>query len=152
MELRSVRSVVYLAAGVGIIMSIFSGLELVYASLTQICSFNTFFSCATVAHSAYTTIWFVPDWIIGLVGFIVIIAVARGSEVYPYDPRWAYALVGITLIGAGAAVYFLYVELALIGAFCVICSTSYVMGFICLGGAVSIARRTHEKDPDDDEP
>lgn len=151
MELRTVRSAVYLAAGVGIILSIFSALESVYVGLTQVCSFNAFFSCAAVAHSNYTTFLYLPDWLWGLGGFVVIIVVAALAERYPFDPRWAYALVVLTVLAAGFSLYFLYVELALIGAFCIICSSSYAMGFICLGGALSIASRTHEKDPDEED-
>jgi uncharacterized membrane protein len=152
MQTRTIRSVVYLAAGVGLILSIFSGLELVFSSLTQICSFNGFFSCAAVAHSSYTTFLYLPDWLWGFGGFVVILGAAAFAERYPNDPRWAYALLVVTTLGVAAALYFLYVELALIGAFCVICSSSYVMGLVCWVGALALAGRTREKEPDPDEP
>ena len=152
MQLRTVRSTIYLAAGIGIILSIFSGLELVFSDLTRICSFGGFFSCATVAHSSYTTFLSLPDWLWGLGGFLVIIALAFMAERFPFDPRWPYALVAVAALGAGFSLYFLYVELALIGAFCIICSSSYVMGFIVLAGAIALSRRTHEREPDADEP
>jgi len=149
MQLRTVRTIVYLAAGIGVVLSIFSGLETVFSGLTAACSFNGFFSCAAVAHSGYTTFLYLPDWLWGLGGFIVIIGVAAMAERYPFDPRWAYALLALTLLAAGFSLYFLYVELALIGALCVICTSSYVMGFICLAGSIRIAQSTHEKDPTD---
>jgi uncharacterized membrane protein len=151
METRSIRTLIYLAAGIGVILSIFSGLELVYTSLSQICSFNAFFSCATVAHSGYTTFLYIPDWLWGFGGFVAILAVAAGAERYPFDPRWTYALLAITTLGVGFALYFLYVELAIIGAFCLICSSSYVMGIVCWAGALALIGRTHEKEPTGDE-
>ncbi len=151
MQTRSIRTLIYLAAGIGVILSIFSGLELVYTSLSQICSFNTFFSCATVSHSGYTTFLYIPDWLWGFGGFVAILVVAVGAERYPFDPRLAYALLALTTLGAGFALYFLYVELAIIGAFCIICSSSYVMGFICWAGALTLVRRTHEKEPSTDD-
>jgi uncharacterized membrane protein len=150
METRSIRTLIYLAAGIGVILSIFSGLELVYTSLSQICSFNAFFSCATVAHSGYTTILYIPDWLWGFGGFVAILAVAAGAERYPFDPRWAYALLALTTLGVGFALYFLYVELAIIGAFCIICSSSYVMGIVGWAGALALIGRTHEKEPSGD--
>ena len=152
MELRSVRTTLYLAAGIGIILSVFSGLELVYASLSQICSVNSFFSCSAVAHSNFALFLYLPDWLWGLGGFIVIVAVAAMAERFPFDPRWSLTLLGLTAIGVALSFYFLYVQLALIGAFCIVCSSSYVMGFICFGAVLSIARRTHEKEPTDEEP
>lgn len=148
MQTRTIRSVIYLAAGVGLILSIFSGLELVFSSLTQICSFNGFFSCAAVAHSGYTTFLYLPDWLWGFGGFVVILVAAALAERYPYDPRWVYLLLGFTTMAVGFSLYFLYIELALIGAFCIICSSSYIMGVICWIGTLGLLGRTHERDPD----
>ena len=151
METPSVRTTIYLAAGIGIILSIFSGLELVFTSLSQICSFNGFFSCAAVSQSSYSYFLYLPAWLWGFGGFVVIIGLAAFAERYPYDPRWPWALLVITTLGSLLSFYFLYLELAVIGAFCVVCSSSYVMGFICWFGAMSLVNRTHEKDPGDSE-
>lgn len=149
METRTIRTVIYLAAGIGIILSIFSGLELVFTSLTQLCSFSGFFSCAAVSQSSYSYFLYLPDWLWGLGGFIIFIALAALAERYPYDPRWAWALLGMTSIGAVLTFYFLYIQLAVIGAFCIICTSSYVMGWICWFGAMGLVDRTHEREPTD---
>ncbi|MGD0718083.1 MAG: vitamin K epoxide reductase family protein [Thermoplasmata archaeon] len=146
MQTRTVRTTIYLAAGVGLIIAIFSGLEFIDTALQSICSFNGFFSCAAVAQSGKTTLLGIQDYALGIAGFIIILALNGCAERRPDDPRWSYALLGLTTLGVALSFYFLYVELYEIGAFCLVCFSSYVMGFIAWGGAIELARRTRIAD------
>lgn len=146
MQTRSIRSLIYLGGGIGFILAVFAALEVVYSGLSKVCSFNGFFSCATVLKSGSTTFLHVPDWAWGVAGFIAILVVAALAERWPNDPRWCYGLVVLTSAGIGLALYLLYVELAVIGAVCLVCASSYAMGFVCWGGAISLAQRTREID------
>lgn len=141
MQTRTVRTVVYLAAGFGLVIAIFAAAEFIDTSLSQICSFNGFFSCAEVAASGKTTFLGIPDYAWGIGGFIAILALNGLAESRPEDTRWAYALLGLTTAGIALALFYLYVELALINALCVVCFSAYVMGFIAWAGAIELARR-----------
>jgi len=147
METRTLRSVVYLGAGLGIIASIFSGLETYYASLRAVCSINSFLSCGKVDSSGLTSTLGIPDYLWGIGGFILIFVIAAIAEARPRDRRPEYLLLLVTSAGIALAAYFLYVELALIGAFCIVCGTSYVMGLVAWGGAIGLVRRPPEERP-----
>ena len=150
MRTSSLRTLIYFAAGVGLIVSVFAALEFYEASLRGLCSIGSFFSCSVVDQSGRTSTLGLPDYAWGLGGFVLILVFAGIAEVRSGDPRWADVLLGLTTVGVGLSLYFLYVQLALIGAFCVVCASAYVFGAISWAGTVALARRTHarRKEPD----
>ncbi len=141
MRTRALRNLIFLAAGIGLIVAIFAALEYYEASLRSLCTINSFFSCSTVDTSNHTTTLGLPDYLWGIGGFVLILIVAGISESRPKDRRWAYALLGLTTVGVGLTLYFLYVQLALIGAFCVVCATSYAFGWLAWAGSLALVRR-----------
>jgi uncharacterized membrane protein len=148
MQTRSLRSLVYLAGGIGIIVSIFAGLEIYDASLQSLCSVNSYVSCGAVDTSGRTTLLYVPDYLWGIGGFVLILLVAALAEQLPRDRRRAYGLLAVTTLGIAIAVYFLYVEVALIHALCPVCAGAYVMGVLAWVGAIGLVRRTPGKAED----
>ncbi len=140
MRVRSVRSLVYLAGGVGLIVSIFAALEYYEGSLRRLCTISSFFSCATVDVSGRTTTLGLPDFLWGVGGFVLILVVAGLAERWPRDRRYAYALLGVTTLGVAFSLYFLYVQLVEIGALCVVCATADVFGWIAWAGAIALVR------------
>ena len=151
MRTRSIRTLIYAAAGIGLLLSLFAAFEVIDAGLTKLCTLNSFISCATVANSGHTTTLYVPDWLWGVLGFILILVVASLAERNPEDPRYVYGLIALTTIGIALALYFLYVELAVIHAICIVCASAYAMGFISWGGAIALARAPPETPGDPDE-
>lgn len=149
MQTRTVRSVIYLAAGLGLIVSVFAAAEFFDATLRSICSINSFFSCALVDQSGRTSTLGVPDYAWGIGGFLAILVVAGIAEVRPSAPVWSYALLGLTSAGVVLSLYFLYVELAFIGALCVVCATAYGFGALAWIGSIELARRTRPEDHGD---
>ncbi len=148
MRTRALRNLIFLAAGIGLIVAIFAALEYYEASLRSLCTINSFFSCSTVDTSNHTTTLGLPDYLWGIGGFVLILIVAGISESRPKDRRWAYALLGLTTVGVGLTLYFLYVQLALIGAFCVVCATSYAFGWLAWAGSLALVRRVvHRTSP-----
>jgi len=145
MQLRTIRSIIYLGAGLGIITALFAAAETTNASLRAVCSINSFFSCSKVDTSNFTSTLGIPDYLWGIGGFILIFLVAAIAESRPRDRRWEYFLVFVTTAGLAVAAYFLYVELALIGAFCVVCGSSYAMGLVAWGGSLALVRAPHGK-------
>jgi uncharacterized membrane protein len=151
MQNRTLWSVVYFAAGLGLIISIFAAAEFFDATLRQVCSFNSFFSCQLIDQSGRTSTLGIPDYAWGIGGFLVILILAGISEARPRDRPWTYALVTVTTAGIVLSAYFLYVELALIGALCVVCVAAYVMGGISWIAAIALARRTPNLSAETDE-
>jgi uncharacterized membrane protein len=142
MQVRTIRSVIYFAAGIGVIVAIFAAAEFFEASLRSLCSLNTFFSCSAVDQSGRTTTLGVPDYAWGIGGFLAILVVAGLAESRADDPRWTLALLGVTTAGVALSVYLLYVELALIHALCIVCASAYVFGVIAWLGAIALVRAT----------
>jgi len=149
METRALRSAVYLSALLGIVVSLFALAEFLDASLRGICSVNSFFSCATVDNSGRTTTFGVPDYLWGVGGFVVIFVVAALGERRPTDRRLADGLVLVTTLGVALSVYFLYVELALIHALCLVCAAAYLLGAVGWIAAIGLARHVRRPPPDD---
>jgi len=145
MRTRSIRSVIYLAAGLGLILSLFATAEAYDTSLSGLCSVNSYVSCGAVLSSGLTTLLGVPDFAWGLGGFVLILVVAALAERNRRDPRWTYALLAVTTLGVAVALTLLYVELALIHAICPVCAAAYLMGGVSWVGAVAVVFRLRER-------
>lgn len=141
MRLRTIRSLIYFAAGLGLIVSLFATAEFFDAALAKYCSPSTWISCAAVANSGLTTTLGIEDWTWGLVGFVAIIVVAALAEAHRKDLRYAYALLLLTTAGVGLAMYLLYVELFRIGALCPVCASAYGFGILAWIGAILLVQR-----------
>ncbi|MGI0131248.1 MAG: vitamin K epoxide reductase family protein [Thermoplasmata archaeon] len=151
MRTRSIRSVVYLAAGLGLLVAIFAAAEFLDATLRSVCSVNSFFSCSLIDESSFTNTLGVPDYLWGIGGFVAILIAAALAEQRPADPRRAYALLGITTVGVALSLYFLYVELALIHGLCPVCVAAYLLGGVSWVGSVALVRRLPDRASVDEE-
>ncbi len=142
MRTRTLRSIVYLAGGLGLIISLFAAAEFFDVSLRAICSVSSFFSCAAVDNSGLTSTLGVPDYAWGIGGFVAILVVAALAERAPSSTGWGWALVALTTAGVALSGYLLYVELGEIGALCLVCASAYLMGGIAWLAAVALGLRT----------
>ncbi|MGI0071845.1 MAG: vitamin K epoxide reductase family protein [Thermoplasmata archaeon] len=149
MRTRTLRSVVYVAAGLGLIVALFATAEYFDAALRGVCSVSSFFSCSLVDSSGLTATLGIPDYLWGTGGFIAILVVAALAERRPHDRRLTYALLGVTSLGVALSLWLLYVELALIHALCPVCATDYVLVGVAWAGAMALAWRSVS--PRDDE-
>lgn len=145
MKTRDVRGLIYLGAGLGLLVSIFAAAEFFDASLRAICSVNAFFSCAAVDNSGRTTTLGVPDYLWGIGGFVAVFVVAAIAERRARDVRVGYALLVLTSVGVALSGYFLYVELALIHALCLVCATAYLFGVVVWAASISLTVRTRRR-------
>src|SRR5271170_5717107 len=108
MRTRNVRSVIYLASGLGLIVSIFAAAEFYDAALQGLCTVNSYISCGKVASSGLTFTLDIPNYAWGIGGFVLILLVAGLAEQRAGDRRWTYALLGITTAGVALSLYLLY--------------------------------------------
>lgn len=145
MRTRSIRSLIYFAGGLGLIVAIFTYLEAVEASLQSLCTVNAFVSCSAVANSGKTTLFGVPDSFIGIGGFVLILIIAGIAESRRKDLLWPYLLVLLTTAGVGLSVYFGYVELVEIKALCLVCFLSYVFGALAWVGSILLVLKLRAK-------
>ncbi len=145
MRLRTIRSLIYFAAGLGLIVSLFATAEFFDAALSKYCSPSTFISCAAVANSGLTSTLGIPDWTWGVAGFVAILVLAALAEAHKKDLRYAYALLALTTAGVALAMYLLYVELVRIGALCPVCATAYGFGILAWVGALLLVRRMRQR-------
>jgi uncharacterized membrane protein len=147
MRTRAIRSLIYFAAGLGLLVAIFAAAEVYDAALTAVCSFSGTFSCGTVDRSGLTTTLGIPDWIWGIAGFVAILGLAIVAEQRRDDVRWAYALLGLTTAGVGLSMWLLYIEVFRIGAICPVCATAYFFGILAWVGAILLVRRKTARAP-----
>ncbi|HEV2165789.1 MAG TPA: vitamin K epoxide reductase family protein [Thermoplasmata archaeon] len=137
MRAESLHALILLAAIVGVGLSAFAYAESVYPPLQHDCSVNPFFSCAKVDASGQTTTLGVPDWAIGLGGFLLLLAI--DLPLYAsWDPRLLRALAAVSAFGVAVSLYLAYVELFRIDALCPVCLSAYGANLIVFGSALAL--------------
>lgn len=93
-----------------------------------------FSSCDEVANSDYAHLWKLPVAVLGLLGYVALLAVSAfwlrvgdRFETWPLLAVW-----GMSLGGAAYSAYLTYVELFVLDAVCIWCVTSAVIIFCIL--------------------
>jgi vitamin-K-epoxide reductase (warfarin-sensitive) len=90
-------------------------------SITSYCDFGQTFNCDIVNRSEYSTIAGVPVALIGIVGYVVLLAFATFYREKAETPGILLAGSGF---GLGFALYLTYVEKFILGVWCILCLTS----------------------------
>ncbi|HYA54178.1 MAG TPA: vitamin K epoxide reductase family protein [Thermoplasmata archaeon] len=145
MRTRDVRSLIYLAGALGLIVSIYTYIETVYSGLQKTCTVNAYVSCGAVANSGRTTTLGIPDSFIGVGGFVLILVLAAVAESRRRDLLWPNLLVLVTSAGVAFSLYFLYLEVGVIHALCPVCLTAWVFGWIAWFGSILLVRKVRAK-------
>jgi uncharacterized membrane protein len=116
-----------LVAVAGIAISSVSLYEHFATSTTSFCNFSDAFNCDLVNRSAYSTVLGVPVALVGIVGYVLVAALAT---VYRNQAQTPVLLLVASVIGLGFALYLTYVEKFLLGVWCFLCLTS--LALICI--------------------
>jgi len=145
MRTRTIRSVIYLAAGLGLIFAIFTYLETVQASLQSLCTVNSYVSCAAVANSGRTTLFGISDPFVGIGGFVLILLVAGIAESRRKELLWPYLLLLLTTAGVAVAIYFAYEEFVEIHALCPVCFAAWSLGVVAWVGSIALVMKVRAK-------
>lgn len=115
-------------AGLGLALSL--ALEVLHVraylepTASSFCAVGAHLDCASVALSRYSVVFGVPVPLIGALGFIAILIAALQRS------RW---LVPLTAVASLASLVLLVVELALIGALCLLCEAVHLVCFVLFG-------------------
>lgn len=113
----------FILAGLG--LSLYATAEALVPSLQSTCTVNAFLSCEAVQQSGLTSLGPVPDWAVGVGGFVVLLLLDV-LLLRSYEGRWLVAVLVVAAAGLGVAVVLAYIELALIHALCLVCLGTYL--------------------------
>lgn len=102
-----------------------------YAGIKVACSFGG--QCETVQASSYSKLLGIPVALIGLIGYVVILA----GLLAPVSENSRLALVTFTVVGFGFSAYLTYRELFSIHAICQWCVSSAVIMTLLTGLAIA---------------
>ncbi len=133
---------------IGIVASVYATFEVLDPGLQGTCSVNSYVSCQAVDQSGHDTVGPIPDWSIGLGGFIVLLALDI-PLFRTYDPRFLYAIFFLSLAGIGFALYFAYMEIVVINAICPVCTTAHLANvgvFLTTWKLISLRKSTEEEE------
>jgi uncharacterized membrane protein len=139
---------VLIAAGLG--LSAFAAFETYYPPWQRVCSVSKLISCSAVDESGHTKLGSVPDWFIGLAGFVALTALdVRLYSTWRRD--LLQAVVALSGIGLVVALYLGYVELAIIHALCPVCFSIYVVDGVVFLMSLWLLRAGQGSDGKDDD-
>src|SRR5207302_5113921 len=93
-------------------------------SKTSFCTFGQSFNCDIVNRSSYSTVFGVPVALIGILGYLLILALAT---VYRDKAETPVMLLIITVGGLGFAVYLTYIEKFVLATWCILCLSSLAL-------------------------
>ncbi len=125
-----------LIAAAGVVVSSISLYHHFGTSKTSFCNFGETFNCDIVNRSTYSTVLGVPVALIGILGYLLILALAT---VYRDKAETPVMLLVASVGGLGFALYLTYIEKFVLQSWCILCLGSLVLIFTesLLGGIVA---------------
>jgi uncharacterized membrane protein len=94
---------------------------------TTYCEFGTSFNCDIVNRSVYSTVLGVPDALIGILGYGLLLALATFYRTKAETP---YMLLIASTAGLGFALYLTYIEKFVLATWCILCLSSLTLIFL----------------------
>lgn len=123
---RRLCLVIAILAILGIVVSSVSFTHHYRKSKTSFCDFGESFNCDIVNRSEYSTIAGVPVALIGILGYLALLAFATFYRDKAETPG---ILVVGSLAGLGFALYLTYIEKYVLFAWCILCLSSLALIF-----------------------
>ena len=115
-----------LVAVAGVVVSSISLYHHFATTETSFCHFGESFNCDIVNRSAYSTVFGIPVALIGILGYLLVLALAT---VYRDKAETPVMLLIITVGGLGFAVYLTYIEKFVLFTWCILCLSSLALIF-----------------------
>ena len=91
---------------------------------TNYCDFGTSFNCDIVNRSTYSTLLGVPDALIGILGYGVLLFLAT---LYRAKAETPFRLLVASTAGLGFALYLTYIEKFVLATWCILCLSSLTL-------------------------
>ena len=113
-----------LVAVAGVVVSSISLYHHFATTETPFCHFGESFNCDIVNRSAYSTVFGIPVALIGILGYLLVLALAT---VYRDKAETPVMLLIITVGGLGFAVYLTYIEKFVLATWCILCLSSLAL-------------------------
>ena len=109
-----------------------------YRTDTSPCSINEKWDCGIVNHSPYAVVWGVPVATIGIVGYLLLGALAL--------KRWYGILLPVSLAALAFSLYLAHIEAHLLGVWCIYCvaSLGVISAFSLLTVGAVVNRAGHK--------
>jgi uncharacterized membrane protein len=96
-------------------------------SQTSYCDFGESFNCDIVNRSIYSTVLGVPDALIGILGYTVLLGLAT---LYRTKAETPFMLLMASTTGLGFALYLTYIEKFVLATWCILCLSSLTLIFL----------------------
>lgn len=144
---ETLYALVFVFLMAGLAAAVFAWYETVNSAVTAVCSPNQSVSCAAVDHSGDTHSFGVPDWAVGIAGYVVMVGVAALAY-RTFDRRYLMGLGLLSAIGVLISLVFVYQEAFVIHALCPVCTTAHLCNvgvLVCSAWLLRLSR------PDADE-
>jgi vitamin-K-epoxide reductase (warfarin-sensitive) len=109
-----------------------------YRTDTSPCSINEKWDCGIVNHSPYAVLWGIPVATIGIVGYLLLGALAL--------KRWYGILLPVSLAALAFSLYLAHIEAHLLGVWCIYCvaSLGMISAFSLLTAGAVVSRARHK--------
>jgi uncharacterized membrane protein len=111
-------------ASLGIAISAFSLHHHLTSSKDSFCNLSQSFNCDLVNRSSYSTFLGVPVALIGILGYLLILALVT---IYRQKAETPYILLIASVCGTVFALYLTYLEAYVIHAWCILCLSSFAV-------------------------
>ena len=121
---RRVYGMVAILALAGIAVSSVSLHHHYGTSQTSYCDFGASFNCDIVNRSIYSTVFGIPDALIGILGYGLLLALAT---LYRTKAEAPYIILIAATAGLGFALYLTYIEKFVLATWCILCLSSLTL-------------------------
>jgi vitamin-K-epoxide reductase (warfarin-sensitive) len=120
-------TLIAICAAAGIAVSSISLHHHYGSSKTSYCDFGENFNCDIVNRSTYSTVFGIPDALIGIVGYAGLLALAT---LYRTQTQTPILLLVASFAGLSFALYLTYIEAFVLATWCILCLSSLAMIFL----------------------
>jgi uncharacterized membrane protein len=121
---RRVFQAIAVLALAGMVVSSVSLYHHYGTSKTSYCDFGDSFNCDVVNRSVYSTVLGVPDALIGVLGYGLLLALAT---IYRTKAETPFMLLLASTAGLGFALYLTYIEKFVLATWCILCLSSLLL-------------------------
>jgi uncharacterized membrane protein len=136
---ETAHQLIFLGVLVGLAFALFAGYETLNPAAEGVCSVNAYVSCSKIDTSGQTTTLGIADWLWGVGGFLVMLAIDI-PLIRTWKRSWLEMLTVVSLAGALMSIYLGYLELFVIQGLCIVCLGAYLSNVVVIANALYLVR------------